>query len=142
MQKIRSAYTRKPWIPFVVDAVLVIVFAATGRSSHAESLGPLAIFGTAGPFLAALVIGWLIVRLTKLQPSAPWPAGVLIYAVTLTSGLAIRILFGATAALPFILVTAGVLAVFLILPRLLLHSKREIAPTTDVRDAGQSTNSR
>ncbi|MDJ1370008.1 DUF3054 domain-containing protein [Gulosibacter molinativorax] len=139
MQKIRSAYTRKAWIPLVVDVILVIVFAATGRSSHDESLGPIAILGTAAPFLAALVIAWLIVRLTKLQPSAAWPPGVLIYAVTLTSGLALRILFGATAAVPFILVTAGVLAVFLILPRLLLHSKRALGATSDVRDAEETT---
>ncbi len=59
----------------------------------------------------------------------------MIYAVTLTSGLALRILFGATAALPFILVTAGVLAVFLILPRLLLHSKRALGAAT-AQDAG------
>lgn len=131
MQSFRSAYTRKSWIPFVLDAVLVIVFAATGRSSHAESLGVLDVLGTAGPFLGALLISWLIVTFTKLQPSAPWPTGVLIFAVTLTSGLALRILFGATAALPFILVAAGVLAVFFLLPRLLLHSKRALGQPED-----------
>lgn len=127
MQTLRRAYTRNSWIPFVVDVVLVLVFAVTGRSSHAQTLGFLEVLITAGPFLGALLISWLIVKFTKLQPSAAWPAGVLIFAVTLTSGLALRILFGSTAALPFILVTAGVLAVFLILPRLLLHSKREVA---------------
>ncbi|KAB1641651.1 DUF3054 domain-containing protein [Gulosibacter chungangensis] len=126
MQKLRRAYTRNSWIPFVVDVVLVIVFAIAGRSSHAQTLGVIEVFVTAGPFLGALLIAWLIVKLTKMQPSAPWPTGILIFAVTVTSGLALRILFGATAALPFILVTAGVLAVFLILPRLLLHAKREV----------------
>lgn len=123
MHTVRSAYTRKSWIPFLVDIVLVIVFAVTGRASHSQTLGILEVFVTAAPFLGALLIAWLIVKFTKIQPSAPWPTGVLVFAVTLTSGLALRILFGETAALPFILVTAGVLAVFFLLPRLLLHSR-------------------
>lgn len=124
MQRVRDAYTSTAWIPFVVDVVLVVVFAITGRASHSESLGVLGILATAAPFLGALLLAWLIVKFTKLLPSAPWPTGVLILVVTVTSGLALRILFGSTAAVPFILVTVGVLALFIILPRLILHSKR------------------
>lgn len=127
MQNLRGAYTRSPLFQFLLDVVLVLVFAASGRASHESGLGVLDVLGTAAPFLAALLIGWLIVKLTGRRGSAAWPAGVLLYAVTLTSGLALRILFGATAALPFVLVTAGVLAVFLLLPRLLLHSRKAAA---------------
>ncbi|MGO1545056.1 MAG: DUF3054 domain-containing protein [Gulosibacter sp.] len=133
MQKIRAAYTRKPWIPFILDVVLVIVFAASGRSSHNSSVDPLNVLGTAAPFLLALGIGWVIIILTKQQPSALWPAGVVILFVTITSGLALRILFGSTAALSFILVATGVLALFILLPRLLLHSKRALAVSEDAR---------
>ena len=120
---LRARYTRTPWIAFVVDAALVVVFAVLGRASHAESLDPLGVAGTAAPFLGALLLSWAIVRLTRMTPTAPWPSGVVVWLVTVSSGLALRILFGATAALPFVLVTAGALLVLLVGPRLLLHSR-------------------
>lgn len=123
MQSLRAAYTHKSWIPFVTDFILVIVFAALGRAAHEGGLGPLEILGTAAPFLGALVLAWVIVLVTRLQPSKFWPAGVIVWVVTVTSGLALRILFGDTAALAFVLVATGVLAVFLLLPRLLLHQR-------------------
>ena len=123
MHSLRARYTGTPWTPFVIDAVLVVVFAVLGRGSHAESLDPLGVLGTAAPFLGALLLAWAIVRLTGMRPAAPWPSGAVVWLVTVSSGLALRILFGATAAVPFILVTAGTLAVFLILPRLLLFSR-------------------
>jgi hypothetical protein len=46
---------------FVLDAALVVIFAAVGRASHDSDVWTgLAI--TAWPFLAALVLGWLIAR--------------------------------------------------------------------------------
>lgn len=110
---------RAPIFPFVlIDAALVIAFAAIGRASHGETLGVLDILGTAAPFLAALLLSWVIVRLTERDHAAVWPAGVIIWVVTVSSGLALRILFGDTAAVPFIIVTAITLAVFLLVPRL------------------------
>lgn len=114
----------------VVDEVLVLVFAALGRQSHGEGLTIVEILGTAWPFLAALVLGWVIVLATKLVPSWMWPAGVVIWVVTVSSGLAIRVLSGETAQVPFILVATGVLAAFLLLPRLLLHDRRVVADST------------
>lgn len=131
MQSFRTAYTRTPWIAFVVDAVLVIVFAVLGRAAHAESLYPLGVAGTAAPFLGALLLGWAIVRLTRMAPAAPWPSGAVIWLVTVSSGLALRILLGATAALPFIGVTAGVLLVLLLLPRIVGFSRAAL------REAGE-----
>lgn len=133
MQSFRAAYTRTPWIAFVVDAVLVIVFAVLGRSAHAESLDVLGIAGTAAPFLGALLLGWAIVRLTRMAPAAPWPSGVVIWLVTVSSGLALRILFGATAALPFIGVTAGVLLLFLLLPRFVGFSRAVLGESGEQR---------
>lgn len=114
-----DAPARPPIYPFVlIDAVLVLAFAAIGRASHSEALGVLDILGTAWPFLAALLLSWVIVRLTDRDHSRVWPAGVLIWAVTVSSGLALRILFGDTAAPAFIIVATITLAVFLLVPRL------------------------
>ena len=127
MQSVRSAYTSRRWLPFVVDAVLVVVFAALGRQSHAEALSPGEILGTALPFLGALVLGWVIVLVAQLVPSRMWPAGVIVWIVTVSSGLALRVLSGDTAQVPFIIVTTLVLAAFLLLPRLILHDRRVVA---------------
>ena len=43
-----------------------------------------------------------------------WPTGLLIWFGTVAVGLALRIGFGATAATPFIIVTALVLGLFLV----------------------------
>lgn len=127
MRRFRSVYTRSAWLPFAIDAVLVVVFTMLGRASHEEALDVAGIAGTAAPFLAALLLAWAIVRLARMEPAAPWPSGVLVWVVTVTSGLALRILFGGTAAVPFVLVTAGVLLVFLVLPRLVGFSRAESA---------------
>ena len=45
---------------FVVDAALVLLFAAVGRRSHAESGAVLGVLLTAWPFLAGTVLGWVV----------------------------------------------------------------------------------
>ncbi|WP_230085248.1 DUF3054 domain-containing protein [Arthrobacter sp. AQ5-05] len=105
-----------------VDALLVVAFAASGRSSHAESLSIAGVFSTAWPFLAALAIGWLVTR-NWLQPVRLWPNGVCIWLITLSGGMALRILSGGTAlrilsggtaAFAFVVVATLVLALFLL----------------------------
>lgn len=46
----------------VADTAVTLVFAASGRSSHNEHLGPLPVLETAWPFLVGLGAGWLITR--------------------------------------------------------------------------------
>lgn len=97
----------------VLDAVLVVVFAVIGRSSHAEGLDVAGVWGTAWPFLAGLAVGWLA-ALAWRHPLAVWPTGVVVWAGTLLVGMLLRIASGQGVALAFIIVAALSLAILLI----------------------------
>ena len=60
---------RNPAVAFLTDVVLVVAFAAIGRSSHDESLTLAGVLATATPFLAGTAIGWLVVRARR----GAWP---------------------------------------------------------------------
>lgn len=98
----------------LVDAVLVLVFAAIGRASHQEDA--LGFLLTGWPFLVALVVGHLIAALVPMRPRRPWSLGwgVIVWVVTVAGGMLLRIATGDTAETPFIIVASLVLAVFLI----------------------------
>jgi len=100
-----------------VDVVLIVLFALLGRREHEHALSISGILMTALPFLIAYV------AMTFL--SRPWftinklfPAGVLVWVGTVAAGLALRIVFGSTAAVPFIIVASLVLGAFLMGRRL------------------------
>lgn len=106
--------SRKTWIAyFAIDVVLVLIFALTGRGSHQESLTMLGVLQTAAPFLLALAALTLLSRPWTTH-SRIWPTGVLVWLGTVALGLALRVLFGATAAVPFIIVATIVLGVLLV----------------------------
>ncbi|WP_417235056.1 DUF3054 domain-containing protein [Arthrobacter sp.] len=108
----------KSWVPlFVIDLLLVVLFAALGRRSHAEGLDIAGILGTAAPFLLALLVFSCITVIWK-EPNRIWPHGVVLWIGTVALGLILRVLFGATAAVPFIIVATIVLGVFLLGRRL------------------------
>ena len=107
---------RSPALALVVDVVLVIVFAAIGRATHdGDVLGP---FGsglatTAWPFVAALLVGWLVTRawrapLAIVRPALP------VWAVTVILGMALRAVSGQGVAVAFVIVAAITLALFLL----------------------------
>ncbi len=102
----------------LADIVLVLAFALSGRGSHSESITAAGVFQTAWPFLAALVGGWLICR-TWQAPLRIWPQGVCLWLITVAGGMALRIVSGSTAELPFVIVATLVLAVFLLGHRLI-----------------------
>ena len=58
---------------FVVDALLVLVFAAIGRASHGEDA--IGFLLTAWPFLGALVVGHGLAALVPARPRRPWSLG-------------------------------------------------------------------
>lgn len=97
----------------IADIVLVIIFAASGRSSHSEALTAGGVFMTAWPFLASLAIAWLVCRTWK-APLTIWPQGVCLWLITVAGGMALRILSGRTAELPFVIVATVVLGIFLL----------------------------
>jgi hypothetical protein len=100
-------------VALVVDAVLVVVFAVVGRSSHAEGLDVAGVWATAWPFLAGLGVGWLAARAWR-HPLAVWPTGVIVWAATLVVGMLLRLATGQGTAVAFIVVAMLTLAVLLL----------------------------
>lgn len=99
---------------FLVDAVLVLVFAAIGRASHGEN--PIGFLLTGWPFLVALLVGHLLAMLVPARPRRPWSLGwgVVAWVVTVVGGMLLRVAAGGTAETPFIIVATVVLGVFLL----------------------------
>lgn len=76
-------------LTFLLDAVLVGVFATFGRGAHSEGLGIGQVWGTAWPFLVGLVVGWVVVLATRRDPGT-MRSGVLVWVATLVGGMLIR----------------------------------------------------
>jgi hypothetical protein len=93
----------------VADAVAVLVFTVVGIASHDGSLVA-ALGRVVWPFALAAAIGWAVARAWR-DPARVWPTGVLIWAVTVLGGLALRGLSGGGLAWSFALVTAIFLAI-------------------------------
>lgn len=108
-----------PFLVFLIDAVLVVVFSAFGRGAHSEGLGVAQIWGTAWPFLLALLVGWVAVLAMRRAPTAV-STGVILWLTTLVGGMTVRGLSeGGVPHWSFVLVAGLVTALFLIGWRLL-----------------------
>jgi hypothetical protein len=95
-----------------LDLVAVLVFAAVGRSSHAERITVAGVLETGGPFLVGLVVGWLAARVWR-APTA-LSLGAVAWAGTAVVGLAVRALLTHRLPLSFVLVATLSLGVFLL----------------------------
>lgn len=103
-------------LALLVDAVLVLGFAAAGLASHGTGVlaaDGMAIATTAGPFLLALALGWIVSALWR-APFAPLRTGLPIWLVTLTGGMLLRFATGQGNALPFVIVAALTLLLLLV----------------------------
>ncbi len=94
------------------DALAVLVFAAVGRSSHAEVADAIGVLTTAAPFLLGLLVGWLIVRAWRAPLRLP--VGVAVWVGTVVVGLGVRAAFTHRLPLTFVLVAAATLALLLL----------------------------
>lgn len=103
---------RAALVAFVVDAVLVVLFAVTGRLSHSENILA-GLWATAWPFLFALAVGWLVGRAWR-APLAWLRTGLPVWAITLVGGMVLRALNGQGVAVSFVIVAAIVLLVLLV----------------------------
>lgn len=122
----------------VVDAVLVLVFAAIGRASHSED--PLGFLLTAWPFLVALVVGHALAALVPARPRRPWSLGwgLIVWIVTVAGGMLLRIASGDTAEVPFIIVATLVIGAFLVGWRLVAMLVRRRRPHASASAASAS----
>lgn len=97
---------------FVIDVALVVVFAAIGRASHAESILA-GLWITSWPFLAALVAGWTL-SLAWRSPLAVIRTGLPVWLVTVVGGMLLRAVAGQGVQIAFVIVAASVLLLFLV----------------------------
>jgi hypothetical protein len=95
----------------VVDIVCVTAFVLIGRASHSE--GPLGTLVTLWPFLAALAIGWIGALGWRSPFTLRW-TGLTIWAATVIVGLLLRAVADQGVQVGFVIVTAVVLAIFLL----------------------------
>ncbi|MFY9711979.1 MAG: DUF3054 domain-containing protein [Microbacterium sp.] len=98
----------------ILDALLVLVFAAIGRASHSED--PAGFLLTAWPFLVALLVGHALAALLPGRPRRPWSVawGAVVWIVTVAGGMLLRVASGDTAEAPFIIVATLTLGAFLV----------------------------
>lgn len=121
----------------VVDVVLVLIFAAIGRASHQEDPGGFLL--TAWPFLIGLLLGHLVAALLPGRPRRPWslPWGAVVWVVTVAAGMAVRMLAGDTAEVPFVVVATLVLGLFLLGWRGVAALVRRFRATREDRTAAE-----
>ncbi|MGN6218569.1 MAG: DUF3054 domain-containing protein [Microbacterium sp.] len=111
-------------LALILDVVLVVAFAATGRASHDSDVWS-GLWQTAWPFLAGLGIGWLV-TLAWRAPSAPVRTGLGVWAATVIGGMLLRAATGQGTALPFIIVASVTLLIALVGWRLISALVRRI----------------
>lgn len=103
-------------VALLVDIVLVTVFVAIGQREHTTQNGSLGLLAAASPFLIGLLVSsFAFCQARADRWIAVWPAGIGVWLGTLALGMVLRVAFGQGGApLPFILVAAGSLALFLL----------------------------
>ncbi|MGH3914391.1 MAG: DUF3054 domain-containing protein [Pseudonocardiaceae bacterium] len=94
------------------DVLAVLIFAAVGRSSHAEGVGAFGVLTTATPFLLGLFIGWLVIRVWRA--SLRLPTGAVVWASVVIIGLGVRAAFTHRLPPTFALIAAASLALLLL----------------------------
>jgi len=109
----------------------VLVFAAVGRSSHAQVVAAFGVLTTAAPFLLGQLVGWLAVRAWRAPLRLP--VGVAVWAGAVVVGLGVRAAFTHRLPLMFVLVAAASLALLLLGWRAVV---RLVARSPDARSQG------
>lgn len=88
--------TKKSHLPIalIVDLILVVLFTIVGHYTHSHNFDPQGLMTTAWPFVAALVIAWLLTGIWD-RPIAPLATGTGVWAITVLVGLVLRGITGA-----------------------------------------------
>lgn len=99
---------------FLLDLLLVVIFAAIGRRSHDESGAVTGVAATAGPFAIGLVVGWLTTLAVRRSAPLDVNSGLTVWFATVFVGMVLRVVTGRGIALSFVIVAAVVLGLFLL----------------------------
>jgi hypothetical protein len=105
-------HSRIPALAFAADVVAVIVFAAVGRASHAESGDILGLLATLAPFVVGLGAAWAT-PIVRAQPPG-LRAGLVVLVGTAAIGLLLRFAFTGRLPLSFAVVTVVSLGVLVL----------------------------
>jgi hypothetical protein len=101
-------------VPVLLDAVLIVVFAALGRRSHEEGLDLAGILRTAAPFLCGSAAGWLLASIALEHGPRTLTFGALVVVCAVVIGMLLRRVLGEGTAGSFIVVASVVLTAFLL----------------------------
>jgi len=104
---------RSAALAFLADVVLVVIFCAIGRRSHAEGITLAGVAHTSWPFLTGTVAGWALARGWR-RPTALNPTGLVVWVSTIVIGMLLRKASAQGVAVSFVIVASTVTAVFLL----------------------------
>ena len=116
------------WWVWLVDMVVLVIFAAIGRQSHAESNPLSAILATAAPFIVAWSLVGYVAGAWVPQPRRLWVVRTIVAnGVACTIALLIRASWLQRDTIPwtFALVSFGFTTLFLVIIRLLYRHTQE-----------------
>lgn len=111
-----------------LDLCCVAAFVAIGRASHAEGETAAGLARTAWPFLAGLVIGWVVARAWR-RPAGLVLPGVGVWLVTVALGMLLRAASGQGVVVAFVFVALAFLGLFMLGWRVLAGRFATSAPT-------------
>jgi len=95
------------------DVLAIVAFVSIGRRNHDEAVDASGVVRTAAPFLLALGLGWLVLRLWQRPTSTEWALG--LWAITLTLGMVLRkVVWDDGTATAFVIVASVVLFVLFV----------------------------
>ena len=106
-------------ITLLIDILAVLIFVIIGRDNHGAANTLVGVLETSAPFLIALAVAWIALRLLKIRRRLT--TALFVWAVTVGGGLTLRnVAFGEGTALSFIVVTTITLGVLMVGARLLV----------------------
>jgi FtsH-binding integral membrane protein len=96
-----------------LDVASVVLFVAIGKREHEQDTAIAGLVSTAAPFLIALLVAWLVVRVWT-RPTA-WTTGVMIWPITLVIGMVLRsAVWDDGTAVAFVIVATAFLGLTLV----------------------------
>ena len=121
-----------------LDTFVVVLFVAIGRREHEQDSAIAGLIETAAPFLIALALAWLVLRVWK-RPTE-WRTGVGVWAIVVVAGMLLRnLVFDDGTATAFVIVATLFLALFIVGWRLAFAAMDRRNTASGVRDRVTTT---